>query len=79
MSDNPQTEFYTIANKARSIGLLSQAEIDLLCQKGTRKHDYWGRHLRNLKEYIVEKIRKIPDGGKSLNRLKEIDELLAMC
>jgi len=58
--DNPRSDFYTLAAKARSIGLLSQAEIDLLRMKGTRKSEYWARHLRNLKDYTKDKIRKLP-------------------
>ncbi len=73
MTTNPRLDFQAIAKTALTLGILSQIEIDLLCMKGTRKSEYWSRHLRNLKEYTAEKIRKLSI------RTKEIDDLLAMC
>lgn len=68
-----EQEFRKLASLAKINNLLSQYEIDLLCQKGTRKSQYWGRHLRNLKEYLRDKINKLPE------RTKSIDELLKLC
>lgn len=67
-----EAEFWQIAGLAQKTGVLSKKEVDIIRQPG-RKAQYWGRHLRNLKEYTKEKIMKLP------TRTPEIEELLNMC
>ena len=67
-------EFWNISRKAMSIGLLSQFEVDTLRQPG-RKAQYWGRHVRNLKEYTREKIRRLPDEQKTA----DVNEIMTLC
>ena len=67
-----EAEFWYIAGLAQKAGVLSHTEVNVIRQPG-RKANYWGRHLRNLKEYTKEKVMKLS------NRTPEMDELLKLC
>jgi hypothetical protein len=41
-----------MASKAIKAGLLTEDERDMICRAGTRKRNYWCRHLRDLQEIL---------------------------
>ena len=34
--------------------LLTQAESNIICRRGTRKESYWGRHILDVCEFVLE-------------------------
>jgi hypothetical protein len=46
--------FWATANEAITAGLITQKQADTLCTAKKSKAHYWGRHLRNLIEWIEE-------------------------
>lgn len=47
--------FFKRANQAIQAGEVTLQEVEIIYRPGTRKQNYWARHLRDLEEWIVEK------------------------
>lgn len=55
--------FYAEAQAAIRAGRLTPQERDMIARRHSRKAGYWGRHLRDLREWLSE--RGAPgEGGK---------------
>jgi hypothetical protein len=44
-----------VANKAIKDGLLTYKEATIICHLGTRKQNYWARHVRDLCAVILDR------------------------
>lgn len=63
-SDEPATRqdhrriFFETAKRAVRAGLITEAEVKIIYRPGTRKQNYWGRHLEDLNWLIAERTAK---------------------
>jgi hypothetical protein len=51
-------EYWKIANWAIRKGYLTKDDALLIARVGTRKQGYWGRHVRDLKAIITERMKR---------------------
>lgn len=51
-------EFHHLSRWAMGAGLLTEAERDLLCRRGTRKARYWCKHLVNLRQVLGGRVKE---------------------
>lgn len=47
-----ESAFHQLAADAISAGLVSQREVEIISRPGTRKANYWARHLRDLTNLV---------------------------
>jgi hypothetical protein len=53
-----KTEYWTMAHKAIKEGLLTMEEARTIARVGTRKQEFWTRHVRDLESYLEMKRGK---------------------
>lgn len=62
-----------------SKGIITQATSNMICRRGTRKENYWGRHLLDLCEFVLDnrevedKVRNLLE--KTIAHCKQLDSL----
>jgi hypothetical protein len=49
------TEFWTLAYQAINEGLLTKEEALTVCRAGSRKQNYWIRHVMDLQNIVEER------------------------
>jgi hypothetical protein len=66
---NEITEYYSLARLAIKAGVITDEEVRAIARTDTRKGCYWGRHLRDLKEIIRDRIKG--DERPELTKIKQ--------
>ena len=54
---NP-TVYWTFANDAIKLGLITKKEADTIARVGHRKQRYWARHLRDIKSLVEQRLEE---------------------
>lgn len=52
---NHRRVFYALSAQAIRQGLLTPAARDVIARIGSRKENYWARHLRDLRDVLAER------------------------
>lgn len=47
-----EQQFWKLARDAIARNLVTEEEVSMICRLGTRKQDYWARHLRDLRALV---------------------------
>lgn len=61
-----ETIFRALARYAVEYGLFTQAEIDVIVRAGTRKQNYWARHVKDLVTLIGLRAAKGVEKGNEM-------------
>ena len=62
-------EFTALADLALIAGLITPDQIAMINRRGTRKSVFIRRHLIDLVGFLRDKIKLIPESGRSQNEL----------
>lgn len=68
-SEDLRNSYWEIANKAIKLHIIQRETANMIARVGKRKEGYWGRHLRDLVEFLGKREELQEEIEKARNLL----------